>query len=1006
VSDPIYTDPTAPAPDIAGEEEARAEWANEAASRSKDAGVHMLNEMVKSFGIAVTDEGVDFSLDRINEARKESPVFFALDWGSILYAPARFGIAAAQVAKFGTGAVSRAHRAGHFAGRAARTRKGRATEKVGRLFGQEGLGAATEFKLGSPAQTRVGAFFQSPIDVTTERQFEEIVGQYGGSTGDIRGIFAQIERESVAAENFVRRVGEDIQVATGRAKLDPHQKEAFTRFMENGVMPDDPDVLAALGATGAKAYDHTFWFRDQIHESAFNLGLISEETYSRNLQKYFPAMYEEFVKGKAARKRGRAAAAGAASLAGRGRQRGPSFDSWRMAHEGVDRFKGRRHLDDPAARRMMEEEFGRILDPSVGIDELGKAAMTVHTQGFAQRLASSVIAQDAGSVFEKLSDVVMGGNPKLAKLYNISEDLADEVRDIHAGQYMGQGGLETAEAAMETVARKAGWQRIDDYYDMVGKKVPPYIARLPQEFREKFIDPTVLEDVVGMFQFAEGSKHWWMRGYHQAMSYFRASKTAYNPATHFRNYLGGSVFHHLAVGGMPSIAPRRAVKSFLDGLSDHHYKEFAEAGGFGTSFTSEIDDILREAWGPLYEGKKQVSSVDFMHHMTKLPGGEKLFKATQTGASKAEHFYRSIDEVWKLQAFIDLKKQKLKTFSGGKFAGRKWSDLPIDVRDSVVAEAMVDVNRYFPIFGQASPFTKMIRGHIPFSSFLTESARIWKNTLTYHPVRAFFWNSQLESMAGAVAVMGGASPEQIEAANSALPQYTNFKKMAVVPFSDKATGKLLFLDLSYIIPAGSIAEITNAENSFFEFSPINIGNPFFDMIAAGRASLDPFSKKPIQPDFTERMLGMPIEGQRARTIVGNLEYIARTWAPPIVPPAYVGVNLMEVASGAKHPLTGQDLEEGVTRSLMTHLMGLRFYEADMNNLLLNEFHESRTRDKRMRDEWNRFPRVTPPTRRSSTSRRAPTAASPAPSATCLCATSVPWPRRPPSLTTPPTTTSP
>lgn len=907
----------------------------------------ILNEMVRSFGFHWDEKsGIlpEWNIENVAKAAEEHPFWFALDWATVAYAPVKAGITATQVAR-GGGAVSKAYRAGKFAEVAAETRKGRAIEKVGRTFGaQEGLGAATEFAARAPAQSRVGRYFQSPASILDQEgdwdAFQAMVREHGHSKGDTIGIAKVIQRETERDVNRTRAWVQALQIQTGRAIGDDADlSEKFVRFLEHGVKPDDPRVVEALGLDGGAAYKNTWEFRNWVHDLSREFGLISDETWAAHKETYYPRVYREHL---ANRRR-------AEGVGGRREVMGT-----KKTPPGVDRYK-RRTVSDYELPEV-EEALGRILDPAVGAEELGRAMMALNSQLFARRLAGSAIAADAIDIAPRLMGAAqMGGREAaiagvggeigremLEELAGLGLTRLDEGASIAAqGERAGE-----ASAAMERAIRKAGWERIDDYYERVGKAVPHYVKRLPRELRHKFIDPVVMKDVVGALETfslfeAKGTFQKWYQG---LLGYFRQSKTAYNPASWTRNWMGNVVNHHLALGGAPKWAPVRGWTAYKDGLNSPIYREFLEFGGIGGGQVDEARELLAKAFGELADQPGFRSGIDAPMQVVRAVG-EKIFPETMAGgkvakgvryaeeqsrkaALLAEKYYQAIDEIWKLEAFANL---KAKGLSG--------------------AEAFREVTRYFPQFSHYSQFAAAVRGHVPFGSWGIENVRVWKNALTYNPFRVFFWNHLFQGALSSAAMLSGADPKMILAANEGQPWYNQGKMMAAVPFFSNQ-GKPALLDLSYLIPGASLGQMERLEAGFFlDDGPVNpLANPFLSMLIALATGKDPYSDAPLRGDFVSSHLGINLS-EKARPIVGYAEYLARTFLPPIVPPGYVGNNILEWATKLKHPYTGQDMEQTTQNVFMSNIFGLRMYEVDAGVLLQNEHHRQKILQGRLQQAW-------------------------------------------------------
>ncbi|MGH9188653.1 MAG: hypothetical protein ACRD0Q_01245 [Acidimicrobiales bacterium] len=295
----------------------------------------------------------------------------------------------------------------------------------------------------------------------------------------------------------------------------------------------------------------------------------------------------------------------------------------------------------------------------------------------------------------------------------------------------------------------------------------------------------------------------------------------------------------------------------------------------------------------------------------------------------------------------------------GELNGR-WTPEELDRRAADFAA--LQVAKFIPSFQMHSRLSQLTKQHIPFSSFSHEAVRVWKNALMEKPHLVYFWNHVVESAGEFFGAAAGFQPDEIEQAKAGLPYYQAGKKMLMWPFA--IAGKPVFVDMSYLMPLANIVEVERDEQQFFSKVLSLAGanpasNPLASAAMAAVTGIDPFKGRPLEPTFTERQLpgalgGGPIEGPRNRAAVGLVEHIAATFLPPVVPPGYVGTNLMELTRGQKHGQTGAPLEEGLGRSLATNLLGIRLHEADANAAMLNVGHENRRVNQLVSDWWERW----------------------------------------------------
>ncbi len=873
-------------------------------------GNSIVNELVKSYGFKRTDEG-DWSwdLETIGKSFKESPFWTTIDWLAVAAPVLKWGTAVNAVSK-GVGVYGKALKGGDLAGKAATGVGGRVANV---LVGGERAYAAQQFGRG-PSRF-AGGRFANPITTQVSDEFLELgrADRYGMEAWEQRGVAKAIGRERALEQGLRQREAGDIIRQWDRSGVSKAQMIRATRFLEGGVSPMDELVTRSLGERGAAAYKNTWDFRNTIHDEAFDVGLISRETYERNLKTYSPRVYEEWEK----------VSDGIREM----RKAFPGAEVGRRVAKGATDIGDTARFQQRKADKAIES-LNQILDPRVAVDQLGRAGQVIAKQRYAQNIARSVIAKDAIDVARVAESIVNAPNvaaaAKLAKIHGLSSRQVEVVRGY--AKHLNSVG---AEKVAEEMALEMGWKRMDTLLKQ--SKLPEGAQQIPEELMGKWIDPAAAKDVMGSLEFLSDSGQF-TRIYNRVLSTFRASKTAYNPATHMRNTVGAAVFHHLVTGGLPRMVPRKGIKA-LSNTSDEQYKAARAAGIVGSAFDAEIREALEGGYRSVLNDPKlgQATAMDWM-------GDSAIARWTQKGAGKAERFYRGIDEAYKVDAWI-TKTEQLQKAGHSLEEARKLATL--------------EVNKFMPSFTSHSEFTDLFRAGIPFASFTTEALRVWKNALVEKPHLAYFWNHTIETMSQTFGAMAGFSPEQLADAEAALPHYMKNKKALMLPFN--VDGQPRFVDFSYLIPLANIVEVEQAGDTFLAGSPIDpTSNPFLNLATAAATNVDPFSGRELQPQFTERQLGVPVTGQRARTLVGLGEHMARMMLPPIVPPGYAGVNLLEMARGQKHPKTQENLEDGVLRTILANLGGVRMYAPDVESQVLNMKHAQRERQGRMTQAWRRW----------------------------------------------------
>lgn len=868
--------------------------------------------------------------------------------------------------------------------------------------------------------------------------------RFGAS--DIRGTAQIMRRERKMSMAAIQRRSLNLQGQL--AKLAGPEQETVSRLLEMApqggrramIGPEQPGLWSALGEGAEQglhakmlgdltpearsAYQRSFDFRNSVHEEAFRLNKISEETYIKNYHRYMPHKDKRYVSADPSDH--------SASWGGQNLFASP-------IKKAEDRFR----------KRLGTADY--VLDPRMQIEEVGNVAMMLAQHRYGEALARSIVAQDEarivnafGSVenavkqgWKKMEDIIPGRaavadstmsrlRRERAVLERAKKDhLANvgSVNEILASNKIKLTGMESAsyrkliqhelakDAAnlppemREVVGKPLGpvpagrvSQRNADLIEEMGRthtnprsvgervsktlaehgekisgrlarkdeaiakqlarqKSLPMMKNVPDALVGKYIDPLAAKDLATLF--SDETMGAVGKIYHGMQAAFKLAHTAYSPATQVRNALGGIVFHSMANGGFHSPhVGATALYNWTKGTADEFsgLVEMAVSSGvLGGSRNAETMLSIKKAIkgaGPDATGMDWVGRMMAGEYATTLmPANtmrrrvaDRLAGGIQKSAAKAESLYGAVDEVYKLDTFIRQR--------------AKLSELGVLSDEELTAAAAQHVAKYFPNYAQSSALVEMAAPHIPFMSFGTEAVRVFSNVLREKPQWAFFWSHIAESASQAFGAMADIDPSEQEAAKAALPWYTQGKKMLMLPWRDN-DGKPHFLDLSYIIPMADMgAEAEQAERSFFGIPVPQVVdpmvNPVIQIVAGAATGVSPFTGRPITPRFTEEQMGIYFDGNGERFFFGMGEHILRTMLPPLVPPAYAGVNIMEALRQTKSGYTNRPLEENVARTLAMNMLGMRTYEPTVAAQLVNVKHEQRMTSEATTHAWDQY----------------------------------------------------
>jgi len=964
-------------------------------------GKAIMGELVKSYGFA-PDPATgtwSWSADTIKQSFKDDPLWSTLDWLAVAFPPAKWataigrmkaGAKAIRAGKAPRSAVEAGLAAGRFEGKAPKSAMGRF---MGNLFQDAEAAAAAEKAISGPSRLgfkrggrldrlsggRLSAlvpqgYFANPITTNIDRDYVKLIDEFGAAPFERRGLSAAMRREKMFAENVAKRRAFEIQRLLRRADLTSGRKahpkstvtegEAFEMHVQGSLAAitrggateerlqaalSNPDVLArvraSFGEVGEEAWRRSLEFRFRTHMTLYELNLISDEAFQAGYSG--PRIFEELE--RIAIEFGERSALGRAAGAGK---RGVARLMHRTGREAkVKRPRGAPEEELEQLRRAAGvkdvrpkgDPLTRMFDPSITTDMMLEVAQIAARQEYMQRLARSSVALSADEVApmaQKILNAARTGDMKTLAMNGV--DLALANRIIRSADELDAAGQLSAEG----VLRELGWRKADDFFRERGRAIPSYVERLPEELRGKLLDPAVARDLLGIAKVPDGAMKSLYRG---LLNQFQFSKTVLNAATHFRNAFGAMVFHHLAVGGVPFAPPMDGFAALSAGLGKktaalgkkvtkeaaEDYEDLVRTGHIvGTTWVDELHEPMGDALRLARPGQQR-TGLDWVENFF---GENKLTRFLTKSAGHAEQVYRGTDEVYKADAFIKLKRGMMK-------AGMS--------REEAVNAASLEVAKWMPTFSMHSPFTDAVRQVVPFASFTNEALRIWKNALFEKPHLAFFWNHFAETSSHAIAAANGFSQEELNAARESLPHFMQNKKMLMWPA--KVDGKPMFLDLSYMVPMANITEAEDGEQLFFGelWNPF-VSNPALSFGTAFATGIDPFSQRPIEPEVTERQLGIPVPTGPARKAVGLAEYAWKLFTPPAAPGNYVSTNVWELVSGAEHPISGEKLQESAWQTLAANFAGVRLYDATTESQILNVRHEARESQERIRDAWRRW----------------------------------------------------
>lgn len=847
----------------------------------------MASEMVKIAGVRFEKGEWSWTPENVATYFEEEPIWATIDAITLAAPMLKWGKAAAVVAK-GSTAPGAAYKAGAV-----------------------GFREAVALQHANPLPTTpVGRFISNPSGRQKfTPEYEKLIDEFGASPAEVMARADVAKREFVAEQGYWRARQGEVVSSLLKAGIPESEHETFVRAMEGAFDPHNAKLRGSveklMEPTALESYEKTWDFRTELGLRAFDAELLTAEHLTNQTQ-WMPHMRRLELQDSLKR---------------------AGYKFGEVTEEASYASFQRREYATAEFEALNDRDFS----PINAAIRMGQSAQGIARVEYAKTLRESAVVRNADELVNYFTNPQSGGlldNPRLRKMWGLSDETAASIKaDLDAVPRHADGSY--VEEAFSPIAAKAGWVRLSEVAP--GLKLPPSLAG-------NYVDKKVAKDLVGTLEMTSKANNLFTKVYDDTMAFFRASKTAYNPATHVRNMFGALVFHHLAVGGMGAL-DRKGLsagwKLFNEGMDNPLYRRAVEVGTANSTFDVELRSAWREAFG---DTGQRATALDFL-------GSSRLAKAAQKLGGGFERAYRGYDEITRLDAFARLHGQ-FKNAHGARWSGE-------ELEQRAVEFAALEVNRYIPGFAMHSPLSNAIRRHIPFASFSQEAVRVWSNTMQNKPHLAYFWSHMTDSMGQAFGAMAGFSQEEVAQAKSGLPYYQEGKKMLMWPF--RIDGKPAFVDMSYLIPMANIVEAQREEQTFLGVAGMNpTANPFVNAATAYFTGEDPFRKLPLEPKITERQFGLPVTNPTARKAIGLVEHVAATMLPPLVPPGYAGINGIEWFREQKHQITGEKLEDGFGRTFASNVLGVRLHEADLDASMKNVANQERKVNDRVADWWGRW----------------------------------------------------
>lgn len=947
------------------------------------------NELVKSYGFRRDDQGDwSWSVANIGKAYQEDPFWTFLDHATLALGPAKFGVAAARIAKAGkaikegkelskfargAGLVGRMYAGGEFAAKAGE----RGSTWVGRTFqalgGSGELRAATEARLAGPGMLHAvriprkekSISLANPITTQISDEYLGAIDRYGGVDAleewERRAITSSHKREKIMAEHAVGYEAQQLRgqvQSLGNSARGRYQQQRLFRLMAEGVKPGDDLVKSTFGGDAAamEVYQNTWKLRSSIHEKMYSTGLIDKEQYLQGLDRYVPRLYEEWLDVHESLRGIGGTGRLPAQYAGVGNRTNILKQAFEREEKGIPKL---------IAKLRDAEESGNQIRVKTIKDELRRAEARADAakQAWDNHKPATEILKE-GRVAKRMAERPIKGytqvwNPDLllGELARAGQAVARQEFALGLSKSVMARSLDDVGSSIMAAVASGKPERL--LAAGVTSAKFDHLKALVSDLNDVNRVP-VFEDVAEILGWKKIDDLYPGKppGYIRALpKEFRNQYLDPAAATEIKGMIDqlGNNEHWMWQSYKRMMGYWRKSKTVYNPST--HVRNIFGASIFSHMATGDFGSVvpllgLRASpsvrkvaaeYGvlsstfetSLHKPIKEAADLAAQDALSWLPSG-KVADTAKKMVGGMQDFYRGVDETYKLDAWIRLTNKFEK--QGHKL-------------DKARSLAKLEVDKFTPNFQMQSELTAAVNQAIPFYSFTAEALRVWKNVMSEKPHMAFFWNHVAASMSQVFGGIAGFSPEQLAEAQNQLPGYMHGKKTLMLPF--RVDGQPHFLDLSYLIPMGNLSEMATTERSFFTELVDPTSNPVINMASAFTTGTDPFSGRELGPNFTERQLGIPVESPQARFHVGLFEHMAQTMSPPLAPWGYAGTNLIEAARGQKNPATGEVLEPPL-RAILGNLAGMRAYPPNVEAQIRNVKDEQRKLGEMVSQAWDRW----------------------------------------------------
>ena len=399
--------------------------------------------------------------------------------------------------------------------------------------------------------------------------------------------------------------------------------------------------------------------------------------------------------------------------------------------------------------------------------------------------------------------------------------------------------------------------------------------------KDVWADLREIEDVRGAF----------VRNWDRMMGAWKYGKVVLNPATHARNFMSNVVLAYLGDVSPADVATYgKAFQAVREGSNNRFYKEAEDWGLFNNTFVSSEITKLRDEVGAL---RDPASLKNWLRKAASLPADA----------------YQGSEKLFKTAVFIKARE----------------SGLDVDAAARKAEEFLFNYN-------DIPPWVKHTkRWASPFFTFTYKAIPKFAEMAIRKPHKVGAIMAAMYGLEEFSKYALGISDEEAETERSMLADWQQRRvppgigpyAHALMPFRD-AWGNNLYLDLSYILPYGNIAEKWG--QSALPLGDLLPSSPVFQMAAAILTNKEPFTGKPVYNEI--------LDGAGAVTA----KYLDLIWkeAVPSLAPGGFGWN--KLMTGIQNSFMGGDVRDWADRpiefstAVMSSIFGIKMSPAATRQL--------------------------------------------------------------------------